>query len=360
MNILFFDATRQWTGGAYRGLLFSSELKRRGHGVVVGCLPGSDMSQRLASAGIPFFTIEPKSDINLFVVPEIVRMIRKHNIDILDIHSPKFYWIGLMAARLTGKPVMITRNVPFRKKGIKKRINSLLYGKFVDRVVSVSDKVKREMIEDYDLPGDQVEVIFDGLDLSKFEAQDSRKERAFDAPVKVGNVSRLVYGKGLECLLDAVPEIVRAIPNATFFIAGEGQIEGELKERASKLGIADKVAFTGFRNDIPQFLAEMDITVLPSPDEGMSMFALESMASAVPIVVTSGTGLVDIIANMENGVIVQKDDPKALAEGVIALLKSDYRAIGQKARALVREKFNTPHVIDQYEQLIASLIRRKR
>ena len=360
MNIMFFDATRQWTGGAYRVLLFSSELRRRGHNVIVGCLPGSDMSKRLANEGIPYFTLEPKSDVNLFVVPEIVRKIREHRIDILDIHSPKFYWIGLIAARIEGKPVMITRNVPFRKYGLKKKINSMLYGKFIDRVVSVSEKVKREMMEDYDLRNDQVDVVFDGLDLSRFNAQESAERNDPQGPLKVGNVSRLVYGKGLECLLDAIPEIVKSIPDIGFFIAGEGQIEEELTERAKKLGIDGRVTFVGFSNDIPGFLAGMDITVLPSPDEGMSMFALESMASAVPIVVTTGTGLVDIITDMEDGVIVQRDDPKALAEGVIRLLKSDYHAIGRKAREVIRENFDTQRVIDRYESLVASVADRRR
>ena len=356
MNFMFFDATRQWTGGAYRVLLFSRELRRKGHKVIVGCLPGSDMSERLAAEGIPFFTLEPRSDVNLFVVPEIVRKIREYDIDLLDLHSPKFYWLGLLAARIAGRKVMITRNVPFRKKGLKRRINSLLYGRFVDRVVSVSEKVKREMMADYGLLDAQVEVVFDGLDLSKFSLPDPDRPKGTNVDIRIGNVSRLVYGKGLECLLDAVPEIDRAIPNARFFIAGEGAIEEGLKVQAKQLGISERVDFVGFRNDIPVFLSGMDITVLPSPDEGMSMFALESMATAVPIVVTTGTGLVDIITDMENGVIVKPGDPVALAEGVIRLLESDYRAIGLKAREVIRQHFDTARVIDRYEALAASVV----
>jgi glycosyltransferase involved in cell wall biosynthesis len=352
MNILFFDATREWSGGANRLFLFSKELIKRGHRVVVCTPPGNEMSKRLAAEVIPFFNIAPRSDINLLVVPEIIRMIREHHIDILDIYSPKFYWIGAVAAKMSGKPVIITRNVPFRKKGLKRQLNKLLYGVLADKVIAISDKIKRELIEDYQLDPRSIDVIYDGLDTARFDIP----LPSSDKPTKtVGVVSRLVFGKGLECFVDAMPEIVRSMPNARFLIAGSGPAEEPLRQKVSEYNLEDRVTFAGFRHDIPQLLGELDITVTPSPEEGMSMSALESMASGRPVVATTGGGLIDIISTMENGVIVQKDDPKALADGVIALLKSDYRAIGQKARSVVQEKFALSHVVDQYESLISRL-----
>ncbi len=359
MRIMLFDATRQWTGGAYRVLLFSRELKARGHEVTVCCLPGSEIAKRLGQEGIPFFTLDPRSDVNLLVVPEIVRMMRQKAVEIIDVHSPKFYWLALIAARIAGRPVIITRNVPFRKTGIKKKINSLLYGHLVDRVVSVSEKVKRELMEDYRIGDGRIEVIHDGLDMSKFEGKDHGKLESTGS-VQVGVISRLDHGKGLECFIDAIPQIIRTFPDIRFLVAGSGAIEESLRLRAHELGIDDNITFAGFRHDIPELLKDIDITLLPSPDEAMSMIALESMASGVPVVATSGTGLVDIISNMENGVIVIPNDPKALADGAISLLKSDYRAFGQKAREVVREKFATDRVIDQYESLLRSLVRKKR
>jgi L-malate glycosyltransferase len=359
MRIMLFDATRQWTGGAFRVFLFSRELRARGHEVTVGCLPGSELSSRLGQEGIPFFTLDPKSDVNLFVVPEIVRILRQKKVEVIDAHSPKFYWLTLVAARIVGRPVIITRNVPFRKTGIKKKINSLLYGHLVDRVVSVSEKVKRELMEDYQIDDGRIEVIHDGLDMAKFEGP-GQGRRENSGTVRIGVISRLDRGKGLECFIDAIPEIVRAFPDVRFLVAGSGAIEESLRLRAQELRIDDKITFAGFRHDIPELLKDIDITLLPSPDEAMSMIALESMASGVPVVATSGTGLVDIISNMENGVIVSPNDPKALADGAISLLKSDYRAFGQKAKAVVREKFATNRVIDQYESLLVSLVRKKR
>ncbi|NTU68206.1 MAG: glycosyltransferase family 4 protein [Chlorobiaceae bacterium] len=357
MNIMFFDATREWSGGANRLFLCCRELVKRGHHVVVCSLPGNEMSKRLAQEGIPMFTLEPRSDVNLLVVPEILRKMREHDIDIIDIHSPKFYWLGALAGRLSGKPVLITRNVPFRKKGLKRKLNKLLYGLLADRVVAISDKIKRELLEDYRIDGRSVDVVYDGLDTERFEMSRSPKD---NSNVTVGVVSRLVFGKGLECFVEAMPKIVREIPEVRFVIAGSGPLENDLRRRVIELGLGNSVVFAGFRHDIPQLYGELDITVIPSPEEGMSMSALESMASGGPVVATSGGGLVDIITNMHNGVIVPPDNPEALASGVVALLRADYRTIGLNAKKTVKEKFELHRIIDRYESLIASLVPKSR
>lgn len=354
MNILFFDATREWSGGANRLFLFGKELVKRGHQVLICTPPGNEMSKRLAREAMPFFNIDPRSDVNLLVVPEIVRKIREHRIDIIDIHSPRFYWLGTISARVCGKPAIITRNVPFRKKGFKRQLNHLLYGMLASRVVAISDKIKRELLEDYWLDDRQVDVIYDGLDTAMFDLQTSARD---EAHMTIGVLSRLVHGKGVESFVEAMPDIVREIPEARFVIAGSGPLEDTLRQRVADLDLDSKVTFPGFRQDVPQLLSELDITVNPSPEEGMSMSALESMASGKPVVATSGGGLVDILSCMENGVIVPPNDPAELAKGIVSLIRADYQTVGAKAKKLVKEKFELIHIIDQYEALVSLLVK---
>ena len=360
MRIMLFDASREWSGGANRVLLFSKELMRRGHHVTVCCLPGFEMACRLELAGIPFHTLNPGSDVNVMAVPELYRMIRENDIDLIDVHSPKFYWLALMAGRLSGRPVVITRNVPFRKSGVKKHINGFLYRDLVDQMIAISDKIKRELIEDFRIDSSSIEVIYDGIDISGFEPSElpaSADNRG--CPLRIGVMSRLVRGKGLECLIDAIPAIVRNVPDAHVVLAGSGEIGEQLRLQAQKLNIGDRITFAGFIEDVPGLLRGMAITVVPSPQEGMSMSALESMASGVPVVATTGGGLVDIIVDMENGLIVAPNDPEALADGVIRLLRSDYRAMGVKAKSVIEEKFALNRVVDQYEHLLTPLMHRK-
>jgi glycosyltransferase involved in cell wall biosynthesis len=354
MNIMIFDATPHWSGGANRIFLYSKELQKRGHKITVCCLPGSGLSIRLPEQNIPFYAINPKSDANILIIPKLIQLIVQNNIDVIEICSPKFYWVASLAGRLTNKKVMLTRNVPYRKKGLKKYINTILYHKLVDRVVAVSDKIKRELKEDFNIPDKKITVIYDGIELLRFSNQ------ATDNDVKpqqflVAVISRLDEHKGLECFINAIPEILKKISPILFMIVGTGRIEQKLKEQTNQLNLSDSVIFTGFRSDIPEILSGVDITIMPSPEEGMSMSALESMASAKPVVATSGCGLVDIIINNQSGIIVKPDNSHELAEGVIKLLQSDYMQVGREARKIIEKKFALHHVVSQYESVVKNL-----
>jgi len=351
MNIMIFDATPHWSGGANRIFLYSKELIQRGHRVTVCCLPASGLSIRLPEQNIPVITIDPKSDINLLVVPKLIQLIIKNNIQVLDICSPKFYWVASLAGRLTNKTIMLTRNVPYRKTGLKKYINTLLYDKLIDNIVAVSDKIKRELREDFAIPEQKITVIYDGIDLHQFKQQQT-KQRDNPENYRVAVISRLDQNKGLECFINAIPTIIQTISHIHFMIVGTGSIEQKLKEQTKQLNLSDSVTFTGFRKDIPQLLSEVDITIMPSPEEGMSMSALESMASGKPVVATTGSGLADIIINHRSGMIVKPNDSNDLAEAVITLLQSDYRQAGKEARKIVEEKFSLQNVVTQYEHLI--------
>ncbi len=358
MKIMIFDATPNWSGGANRVFLFSKELKKRGHTVVVCCLPFSGLSQRLPEEGITTYTIEPKADLNFLIIPRLIQLIAKEQIELIEICSPKFYWLASLAGKVTGKKVILTRNVPYRKKGMKKQINRILYSHLIDGVIAVSDKIKRELIEDFSLSDNKIGVVYDGIDLRLYPDKENKEADStlHPSPFVVAVISRLDKNKGLECFIKAIPHILEKSKSVKFLIVGTGGIETQLQELTSSLNISEKVLFTGFRKDIPEILAEVDITVMPSPAEGMSMSALESMASSRPVVATSGSGLVDVIVNNISGIIVKPDDSKELAEGVVQLLCSDYRKTGKTARKIVEEKFSLQHVVSQYVQLAEELI----
>jgi len=349
MNILIFDATPHWSGGATRIFLFSKELTQRGHSVTVCCLPGSGLSKRLPEENIPVCTVNPKSDVNLLIIPKLITLIVKNRIDVIEICSPKFYWVASLAGRLTNRKIILTRNVPYRKKGVKKEINKLLYDKLVDNVVAISDKIKRELMADFSIPEHKITVIYDGIDLLRFSKQTKSVEHE---KFVIAVISRLDENKGLECCINAIPIIAQKITPLRVLIVGTGTIEHKLKELTKKLNLMDSVIFTGFRKDIPEILAGVDITIMPSPEEGMSMSALESMASRKAVVATSGSGLTDIITNNKSGMIVKPDNSNELANGAITLLQSDYRQAGEDARKIVEEKFSLQKVVTQYELLL--------
>ncbi|NTW83844.1 MAG: glycosyltransferase family 4 protein [Chlorobiaceae bacterium] len=355
MNIMIFDASPRWSGGANRIYLFAKELKRRGHNVIVCCLPGSGLSEKLPVEDIGTITINPISEANILMVSKIRKLIRRYNIDLIEICSPKFYWISSLAGRITGKKILLTRNVPYRKKGIKKYLNRILYHNLTDAIIAVSARIGRELAEDFMIPDGKISIIHDGLDMQPYRNPKPLSFRKYVNEKVVAVISRLDEHKGLECFVNAISIVLRNMTGVHFLIVGTGGIEQKLRKLAAQLGILDSVTFTGFRQDIPEILAGVDITVIPSPLEGMSMSAIESMATGRPIVATSGGGLIDIITEGVSGIIVNPEDIEDLAEGILRLLESDYRKIGQESRRIAQEQFDLGVVVSKYESLASRL-----
>lgn len=148
----------------------------------------------------------------------------------------------------------------------------------------------------------------------------------------VGCVARLVAVKDHRALLDAWRIVAAQVPNATLAIMGGGELRESLEAHAREFGIADSVRFTGEVK--PEMLPHsvLDVSALASQDEGFPNSLLEAMAQRVPVVSTDVGGVSDLIKNEVNGLLVQKSDVTALANGIVRLLTDK-----EKVAALVNE-----------------------
>ena len=361
MNIGIFDATPFWSGGSNRVFVLAKELKNKNHNVIVCCLPGSEISKRCKQEKIVFELINPLFDINPFALIEILKIISHYDIQIIDINSPKFYWLCSIAAKLKKIKVIITRNVPYRKKGIKKIINKLLYNYLTDKIVTVSQKIKKELILDFNIQEEKINVIYDGIefpDMNEIEKTDIKFLDNKQNIHFIGVVSRLDKNKGLEYFIDCIPLVLKKMSNIKFIIVGTGKIEQKLKEKVKKYNISDKVIFTGFFHEKEKYkiLSCLDITVVPSGEEGISRSALESMMFSKPVVATFTSSISEIIENGVNGILVKPYSSQELAEGIFNLLNSDYKQMGIQARKVIEEKFLLYSFVSGYEQLYKNLL----
>jgi glycosyltransferase involved in cell wall biosynthesis len=171
-------------------------------------------------------------------------------------------------------------------------------------------------------------------------------------------VGRLVYKKGFEYAIRAMPEILRKFPETHLVIAGTGDLERELKEIARKSGVADRVEFRGVvpHDQMAQFLAESDIFLLPSivddagNVDGLPNTLLEAMTMGCAIVASQVAGVPEVIQDHSNGLLVPQRDSQALAEAVITLLeKPDLRQkLGGNARKAVEEQLSWQTIVGRY------------
>jgi glycosyltransferase involved in cell wall biosynthesis len=179
-------------------------------------------------------------------------------------------------------------------------------------------------------------------------------------------VGRLVDKKGFGYLLEAAPRILERVPEARIVLGGGGPLEGSLRERARRLGIADRVVFAGALShpEVLRLLASAEVVVMPSVrDErgnvdGLPVVVLEAMAAARPVVASAISGLPLAIEDGVSGRLVPERDPGAIADAVIELLTDPDRArrLGAEARRRVEEELNWDAVAGIHDRLYRAAV----
>jgi glycosyltransferase involved in cell wall biosynthesis len=248
----------------------------------------------------------------------------------------------------------------FWEKG-RRRLAYRLIAK-TGKLVAVSHDLRRFIVEKVGIPEPQIEVIYNGVrptpPIGETEARQCRSELGIQAEdLVIGTIGSLYPVKGHTYLLDAMPIVLRQHPNTMLLIAGRGELEVPLKEQAKRLGIENHVRFLGMRQDIPRLLASMDLFVLPSLSEGLSMALLEAMASARPVVATRVGGNPELVSQGATGLLVPSQNVPALADGVLSLLSSRdrLRQFGETGKERVRRDFTTDRTMAGYRGVYAEL-----
>jgi glycosyltransferase involved in cell wall biosynthesis len=228
----------------------------------------------------------------------------------------------------------------------------------VDRYVAVSRDVREELVSRFRWPAAKIDVVYNAVRLEPFDAPAPAGLRAeltggHDRPLVV-TCARLDEQKGYPVLLRAAPEL----PGVAFAFAGEGPERASLEALAAELGVADRVAFLGLRDDIPQLLAVADVFALPSLYEGSSLALLEAMAARRALVSSAIGGTDELVDDGEEGLLVPPGDAAALAAALRRLLGDEElrQRLGDRARERVEREF-APAVMRErifaiYESLV--------
>jgi glycosyltransferase involved in cell wall biosynthesis len=299
--------------------------------------------------------------------------------DLVHFHFVRAYSPLVALARAAGARVIlhdhITLGQPVRPdhprrpavtslivRGYKRARAAALNG-FIDRRIAVSRFVADSARDHEFVTEDQLTVIENGIELSRFSAADGaslRAElRAGDGRKVVACVSRLAPEKGIDVLIRAMARVGR---DALLILAGDGSELASCRALAVALGLGDHVRFLGLRDDVERVYAAADVVVMPSLwDEAFGLVVVEAMAAARPVVVTASGAMPEMVAG-GRGVVVPKRDEVALA-GAIGRLLDDEAArarMGQAGRAFAVERFGLPvwveRVMAEYVALVPELL----
>lgn len=171
-------------------------------------------------------------------------------------------------------------------------------------------------------------------------------------------IARLHPQKGHTYLIQAAPDIIKAIPQTRILFIGEGELHAQLNLQIEEQNLSAYIQLVGVRQDIPHILSISDLFVLPSLFEGLPNALLEAMASGTPAVATNVDGSPELVVNNETGLIIEPKKPGQLAEAILRILQDSAlaKSMGQSAQARVANDFSIEQNIRRYSQLYEGLL----
>jgi glycosyltransferase involved in cell wall biosynthesis len=300
--------------------------------------------------------------------------LRREPYDIVHTHTSKGGFVGRLAAKLAGVPMIVhtAHGFAFHEASpprIRRFYSSLerIASHWCDRVVAVSEFHRNWALELGMCSADKIVAIPNGIaDPGRHSnvdfAQLRRQLQKRNGDLLILSVGRLAPDKGLEYLIEAAAAMPQMERRLQIVIAGDGPARERLERFAAKLGVTDRVSFIGFREDIADLLAACDLVVLPSVREGLSIALLEAMAAGKPIVATSIGSQREVSSHGEVGLFVRPADAVSLAEGILRLAGDQalMTRLGNNARAVFENYYTEDRMLQSYRRFYLDLLEEKR
>ena len=365
MFILAHNASGILGGGEIGTALLLAGLQRRGHRVLM-LLRDAEMAARVAEYGIPTGVQRVGGDALLPDAFRLAARIRRERPDAVVLTTFKKVFLSGLGARMTGAPFVVQRVVLQGDTPARGARYRLALRRFVDAVVLNADAMRPAFLAgDPRLDPAKVVTLLDGVRAPVAAREPGAVRRELGIPADafvVGCVARLARQKRFDRLLRALallPEPVHAL------VVGEGEELEPTRALAAELGMAERVHLPGFRADVGDVLAAMDLFAVSSDREGLANAMLEAMATGLPVVSTEVSGAreaLDAAQGEPRAGLVTERDERALAEAIGTLLRDPRlrRAMGDAARGRAERRFGEGRFLDDWERLLAEGVRRGR
>lgn len=361
LNILEVCTSRSWGGMEMRVIKTSNEFRENGHSVEILCYPDSDLHREAEKSGFECIALPFANGLHPLLILKLRKAIKKSPYDIIHTQYSRDLRFVVPAIENIAPPVpvVLTKRLgSFVNK--KDFIHKYLYSR-VNLVTAISNVIKQNVIDTCPVDAGKVEVIYNGIDSAIYKEALVRRDKIRISEgietekIIVGMVARYSPGKGHEEFLRAAKIISGLKTNVEFWLVGsasfgEEKYEQEIKTLAKEINLSEDFKFIGFRKDVPDLLAAMDILAVPSHAEAFGNIAIEGMAAGKPVVASNTDGLLDIVENEVSGLQVTPKQPQLLADALLRLIEDETlrEKMGAASQKIVEEKFDAQK---QYKKL---------
>jgi glycosyltransferase involved in cell wall biosynthesis len=361
MRILHLEASSGWGGQEIRILKEAEGMRARGHEVFFAVMKGGSLVERACKAGFTVVEVNFHKSAWIFTFFQLIRWMRCHRIDLVNTHSSLDSWIGAIAARTVGIPIVRTRHL---STPIKKGWNSrLLYGRLADFVVTTCSGIIPMICDQSGKKRSECRSIATGVDphhvvVKEGAAQQFRSDWDI-APTDflVGTACFMRSWKGIDDFLQAA-SLLREVPGIRWVIIGGGHAQ-KYREKSKELQLDGIVHFTGHLENPFPALAALDLfALLSTAHEGISQAILQAAYLEKPLLATAVGGLAEVCLDQITGLQVPPFSCEQVAAAVMKLKENLHfrQEAGRNGKRLVLERFTWVSTVDQMEAVYREIL----
>jgi glycosyltransferase involved in cell wall biosynthesis len=308
-----------------------------------------------------------KNKFDYGIIREIKKILLREKIVLVHTHLYDGGKYGRIAARMARVPGIVhTAHNIYVKRRTKYHLINWGLSLFTDRIIAVSKAVKESLVRYDRINRKKIQVIYNGIDLSKFDGPSTKHEVRAELGIKpdeyvIGVIARLEEQKGHRYLLEALSIIPEHLASLKILIVGDGQLRSVLETETKRRALSSNVFFLGTRKPIAPILRALDLFLLPSLWEGFSMALLEAMATGVPVIATRVGGAGEVITSGQDGLLIPPGDAQGLAEAIKDALRhrAKYLEMARIGRERVRQNFSQEKHMEALQTLYLQILTEK-
>lgn len=359
--VLHSESSPSLGGQEMRILLEMEALAVRGIESVLVARPDTPILIEAKRRGLHAHGVPMRNSFDIPSLWQLRRLFGQYRVDVVNAHNSKDAWNVSLVARALGKPVIRARHIGNRIK--PGRLRLMIYGPMCDVIMTTGEGIKDGMVG-IGIPAEKIRVIPTGIDVERYAAGRPGSLRAdLGIPPGVPLVAQVAVmrsDKGPDIFVRAAQKLVREGCLAYFVLVGEGSMRRRVEGQLAEDDGGGRIKLAGFRRDIPEILADIDVYVLAARSpEGVPQAVLQAHAARVPVVATDVGGVREVAINNETALCAPRNDSEKLAAHIRHLLENpgDGRRLAESGYKLTAEQYSIELMLSRMESLYRQLTR---
>ena len=359
VKIVHVETGRHFYGGAQQVIWLIKGLAARGVENLLVCPADSAIDRVARSASIPVQNLSCFGDPDLRFAWQLRKLVRRENPDVVHCHSRRGAdFLGGQALLRTGIPAVLSRRVDHPESGLLARWRFWPFRK----VIAISGNIA-EVLIDGGLDPQRLVTIRSAIDAGSINAAPDcdafRKEFEIDnGDFVIAMIAQFIPRKGHRFLFDVLPNLRDDYPNIRVLLFGSGPQETELRALAMTMNLYGTLQFAGFREDLDDYLACIDLLVHPAVQEGLGVAMLKAAAAGVPVLAFDNAGSREAVVHGKTGVLVPSEDVATLQKAIAVLIDETEMRIefGKAGRERMKNEFSVETMVERHIELYESVI----